>query len=148
MSDPRFIISLAEVGAEYATFLLHSGIVVTDIGKAMTITGDKEVGVGSDGGFLFGKLVAFGKDGVGTIQYEEFIEFDYDTNAAPAVGGKVVVNGAGKVRKATDITGQTAAISGDAQAGGVAVTVSGSIDSNNRVVSVDTTAHTCVVKVS
>lgn len=94
-------VSLEGLYVERVTCKLATGITKADEGKAVTLTGDNTVGLGSDGDPVFGKLVKVEDDGIGAVEFRGFITLE-TTGTAPTVGTVVVVNGAGKVKaKAT-----------------------------------------------
>ncbi|TKJ41041.1 hypothetical protein CEE37_05080 [candidate division LCP-89 bacterium B3_LCP] len=75
---------------------------------ACIISDDNEVGMGTNGSKLFGKVVAVSSevDGNGipatcTVQAGGVARFKYNTGAAPSVNQMVEVDGAGKVRQAS-----------------------------------------------
>lgn len=117
-------ISFDGIGEHYTTYLLKSADNFTqdDEGKAVTITGNGEVGYGSAGDVLIGALLRVEADGVGSVQDRGYIEVGY-VSAAPALKSCVVVNGSGLVSQApADFVGK-----------------------GNTVVSVDTTNQKVVV---
>jgi hypothetical protein len=77
---------------------------------ACTLSGNNQVGMGSAGDRLFGKVVAVSTEltagGIPetcTVQATGVARFKYNTGAAPAVNQLVEVDGAGKVRVASAI---------------------------------------------
>lgn len=75
---------------------------------ACVVSGNNQVGMGSAGGKLFGKVLAVSteEDASGipvtcTVQAGGVARFKYNTAAAPAVNQMVEVDGAGKVRQAS-----------------------------------------------
>ena len=113
--------NLQTVGFLAATFKIHQtagddDLQDDDIGKAVTITGDYEVGPGSDGDILLGKLISLsltdadnGKR-VATVQIGGICTLPV-VATVPSVGDRVVVNGSGSVKQAP-------ALGGDDPAGG------------------------------
>lgn len=85
------------------------------IGKAVTITDDGEVGFGSTGNPLLGKINQYAFDGHVTVQDAGYTEFEGVSGSLPTAGDFVAVNGAGKV-----------------------VTVSAGEGSNSKAINVDT----------
>jgi len=86
--------NLETTGAFYAAFKVHQtansdDLTDADIGKAVTILGNYEVGPGSDGNVLLGKLIDLG--GIMTLPA---------TTTVPSVGNRVVVDGSGSVKQA------------------------------------------------
>lgn len=119
-------ISFEGIHAQYTTYALKASDNITqdDEGKAITVTGNGEVGYGSAGDPLLGILSRVEADNFGSVQDEGYITVEYaSAAAAPEVGKPVVVNGAGLVSQAT------AAIVGR----------------SNTIVSVDTTNRQVVV---
>lgn len=92
------------------------------IGKAVTITDDGEVGLGSSGDPLLGKINQFEFDGHVTVQDAGYTEFEGVSGSLPSAGDFVAVNGAGKV-----------------------VAVSAGAGSNSKAVSVDSANHKVMV---
>ena len=75
---------------------------------ACIISDNNEVGMGSDGDKLFGKVVAVSTEvdanGIPvtcTVQARGVARFKYNSGAAPAVNQMVEVDGAGKVKQAS-----------------------------------------------
>ena len=84
----------------------------TDLDNSLTacvISDDNEVGMGSDGDKLFGKVIAVSEElqsgtsipSYCTVQARGVARIKYDTGAAPSVNEMVEVNGAGKVQQAS-----------------------------------------------
>ncbi|KKX52483.1 hypothetical protein [Brevibacillus borstelensis] len=69
-----------------------------DVGKAVTMIGNNEVGLGSDGNVFVGRLGRVEKDG--TCRVECFGNVEVPSTGAIAVGQQVVVDGKGKVKAA------------------------------------------------
>jgi len=92
------------------------------IGKAVTITGDSEVGFGTTGKPLIGKINQYEFDGYVTVQDAGYTEFEGVSGSLPSAGNFVAVNGAGKV-----------------------VAVSAGAGSNSKAVSVDSANHKVMV---
>ena len=102
--------NLQTVGFLSATFKVHQtagsdDLQDDDIGKAVTLTGDYEVGPGSDGDILIGKLIALsltdaenGKR-VATVQIGGTCTLSAAATV-PSVGDRVVVDGSGAVKQA------------------------------------------------
>ena len=81
-------------------FVSFSGYNLTSshLNKAVTHTASKTVGLGSDGDGLAGKLMHLDKDGIAvTVQDQGYVVLPY-SGVTPAVGDRVVVDGAGGVR--------------------------------------------------
>jgi hypothetical protein len=102
--------NLATVGFLTATFKIHQTASVddlkdTDIGKAVSLTGNYEIGFGANGAFLLGKLIdlsltdADNGKRVATVQIGGVCTLP-SAATTPVVGNRVVVNGAGAVKQA------------------------------------------------
>lgn len=104
---------------------------------ACVVSDNNEVGMGSDGDKLFGKVIAVSEElqsgtaipAYCTVQARGVARFEYNPDAAPSVNQMVEVNGAGKV--------QQASADADIAAGGHLM--------RGQVIAVDTTNHTCDV---
>jgi hypothetical protein len=107
--------NLESVGAVIATFKVHQtagsdDLTDDDIGKAVTILGSYEVGPGSDGDMLLGKLIdlsltdAEEGERVATVQIAGIMTLSAAATV-PSVGNRVVVNGAGAVKQAPALGG-------------------------------------------
>jgi hypothetical protein len=107
--------NLENVGAVFATFKIHQTEGVDDlkdddIGKAVAITDDYEVGFGSDGEVILGKLVDLtltdADDGkrVATVQVGGVATLPA-TTTLPSLSDRVVVDGDGSVRQAPALAG-------------------------------------------
>ncbi len=94
-------ISCVGVGTVNASFKPHSSLTQDDIGKAVTMTGDNEVGLGANQDELVGRL-AFLDDNatpaVCTVQIDGVMELPF--SGTPSINDKVVVDGAGNVATA------------------------------------------------
>lgn len=118
-------VSFEGIGAKYATYKLKTADNFTqdDEGKAVTVTGNGEVGYGNAGDVFLGTLLRVEADGIGSVQYAGYCEVGYPSGQQPALGAAVVVNGNGLVSQApADFAGK-----------------------GNTVVSVDTTNQKVVV---
>ena len=113
--------NLEATGAVYVSFKVHQTGGVNDleddnIGQAVTIVGNYEVGPGGDGDVLLGKLIDLSltdadlTDRVATVQIAGVMTLP-STATIPSPGDRVVVNGAGSVKQAP-------ALGGDDPAGG------------------------------
>jgi hypothetical protein len=113
--------NLETTGAVYVSFKVHQTTGVNDlsdadIGKAVTIIDNYEVGPGSDGDLLLGKLIDLSltdadTDGrVATVQIAGVMTIPA-TATVPSLGNQVVVDGSGSVKQAP-------ALGGDDPAGG------------------------------
>lgn len=103
------------IGALYASFTIHEtggtpDLSLADRGKAVALSGDNEIALGSDGDRLLGRLENVNGD-VATVQLRGVARLTLAGTADPAVGDAVVVDGAGKIKQAP-------ALAGDDPAGG------------------------------
>jgi predicted RecA/RadA family phage recombinase len=126
--------NLQTVGFLTATFKVHQtagedDLKDVDVGKAVTITGDYEIGPGSNGDILIGKLIHLsltdadvGKR-VATVQIGGICTLP-TVATIPSVGDGVVVDGAGAVKQAPALGSYDPA--GGNVARGTVVEVSGS----------------------
>ncbi len=107
--------NLETAGAVLATFKIHQtggedDLTDDDIGKAISIVGDYEVGLGSDGDVLLGKLIdlsltdADSGSRVATVQVGGIMTLSVAATV-PSVGDRVVVNGSGAVKQAPALAG-------------------------------------------
>ena len=123
------------LGALYATFDIDTtdnkyDLTASNIGDAVSLSGNNEVDHGSDGGELLGRLEHV-DNGLATVQIAGVARFDINTGEdSPQLGNGVVVDGAGKVYQAPAIAGAT----GDPAGGNIA---------RGTVIAVDSTNHTC-----
>ena len=95
------IISCLGAGAVNASFKPKSTITKSDVGKAVTLTANNEVGLGSSQDALVGRLAYLDDAAVPTVctvQIAGVMEVPY--SGSPAIKDKVVVNGAGGVATA------------------------------------------------
>jgi hypothetical protein len=128
--------NLETVGFLCATFKIHQTAGVddlkdTDIGKAVSLSGNNEVNLGANGGQLLGKLIdlsltdADNGKRVATVQIGGVCTLP-TAATVPSVGNRVVVNGAGAVRQAPVLTGYDPA--GGNVARGTVIAVNGTTD--------------------
>jgi len=107
--------NLEGVGAAYGTFSIKQTSGVddlkdADIGKAVQITGNNQVGPATDGSVFLGKLVdltltdADNGKRVGTVQISGIMTVPI-TTTYPVVGDRVVGGASGTVKKAPALTG-------------------------------------------
>lgn len=126
--------NLQTVGFQTATFKVHQtggvdDLKDDDIGQAVTITGNYEVGPGSNGDVLLGKLIHLSLTDadvgrrVATVQIGGICTLAA-VATLPAVGDGVVVDGAGAVKQAPALAGNDPA--GGNVARGTVIDVSGS----------------------
>lgn len=128
--------NLQNIGFLTATFKIHQTATVddlkdADIGKAVSLSGNYEVSLGTNGGILLGKLVdlsltdADNGKRVATVQIGGICTL---TSAAttPVIGNRVVVNGTGAVKQAPVLAAYDPA--GGNVARGTVVSVNGSTD--------------------
>lgn len=97
-----------------ATFLLDSSLTKDDVGTPVAMTGNLEVGLGSDGNPIVGYLESFENrvtEGavVGAVNWHICADFEY-SGTAPVAGDFAVVDGTGKVRKSAAGEAQNALI--------------------------------------
>ncbi len=129
-------LNLETTGALYATFKIHQTAGVDDlqdddIGKAVTIVGNYEIGLGNSGDILLGKLIdlsltdADNGKRLATVQVGGIVTLPAAATI-PAIGNRVVVNGAGAVRQAPALTGNDPA--GGNVARGTVIKVEGTSD--------------------
>ena len=113
--------NLETTGAVYVSFKVHqtagvNDLADSDIGSSVTILGNYEVGPGSDGDLLLGKLIdlsltdADEAGRVATVQIAGVMTLPAAATV-PSLGNRVVVDGAGAVKQAP-------ALGGDDPAGG------------------------------
>jgi len=126
--------NLETIAPVYATFAVHQTTGVDDlkdldVGSAVTLTGDYEVGPASDGSAILGKLISLslsdidnGKR-VATVQIGGTMELPI-TTTYPEVGDRVVCGADGTVKKAPALTDYDPA--GGNIARGLVLAVSGS----------------------
>ncbi len=109
------------IGALYATFQIHkSGEVYdldeTHLGHAVSLCGNHEINLGSDGSMLLGRLEHVNGN-LATVQIRGVVRLALSAGkTAPNVRNGVVVDGAGKVYQAPAIPGGT----GDPAGGNIA----------------------------
>lgn len=133
------------IGTWHATYMADNGLksVAGDgrttmnrdavIGKAVALTGADTCGYGADGAPLLGAIYQYEYDGYVTVTTRGYVELPCVDGSEPAVGDVVCVNGAGAVKK------WAPTMTFGAETHPVPVLY------GPRVVSVDTTANTCVV---
>jgi hypothetical protein len=95
-----------------ASVVTASGVAAVE-GKAVTITGNGEVGFGSDGNKLLGLVDKYESDGYLTVQTGGYATFPGVSGSLPTAGDFVVVNGSGAVKASTGAVGPAKAISVD-----------------------------------
>jgi len=126
--------NLETIGFQTATFKVHQtagedDLTDSDIGKAVTIMGNYEVGHGTDGAILTGKLIdlsltdADNGKRVATVQIGGVCTLP-TAATVPSVGNRVVVNGGGAVKQAPALAGNDPA--GGNIARGTVIVVNGS----------------------
>ena len=92
-------VQFEEIAEHHTTFKNdpNNALVAADIGKAVVLIANKTVGLGWDGGRIKGILKVIEDDGVVVVQdggYKEEVGY----SSVPAVGDRVVSDGAGKVK--------------------------------------------------
>lgn len=90
------------IGALYGTFDVDQtendyDLTADDVGKAVALSGDNEVDLGSDAGLLLGRLEHV-QEGLATVQVSGVVRLPY-VSPAPTVGDQVVINGSGSVKQ-------------------------------------------------
>ena len=95
--------------------------------KAVTLTGDAEVGFGANGDFLLGRIHQYEFDGRVTVQDQGYCTLPGNVDAFPKAGDWVVVDGNGAVKPsvADEVPVPTNAfvVSADSGAGTVVVRI-------------------------
>lgn len=98
-------LSYEVVRTQTLPFKAHVSLTLEDIGKAVTLTDDFEVGLGSAGDLLVGKLVYVEDDNVCTVEVGPTLVFAGVSGSIPEAGDFVAVDGQGCVVKATAVSG-------------------------------------------
>ena len=100
-------VKFEEIGAAHTTYINNptNPLTINDINKAVVLVTDKTVGLGWDGADIIGILKRVEDDGYVTVQDEGYKE-EVPYAVEPAIGDRVVSDGAGKVKPA----GSTSAI--------------------------------------
>jgi hypothetical protein len=128
--------NLEATGAVFATFSIHQtggvdDLKDSDIGKAVRLTGNNEVGPATDGSVFLGKLVdltltdADNGKRVATVQISGVMIVPI-TTTYPQVGNRVVGGASGTVKQAPVLTGYDPA--GGNIARGTVIAVNGTTD--------------------
>jgi hypothetical protein len=128
--------NLEATGAVFATFSIHQtggvdDLKDSDIGKAVRVTGNNEVGPATDGSVFLGKLVdltltdADNGKRVATVQISGVMTVPI-TTTYPQVGNRVVGGASGTVKQAPVLTGYDPA--GGNIARGTVIAVNGITD--------------------
>ncbi len=118
------------IGALYATFGIHKtgenyDLNETHLGQAVVLSGTNEIGLGSDGVQLLGRLEHVA-GGLATVQIQGIVRLPLNSGkTAPSVGNGVVVDGAGKVYQAPSIAGASGDPAGGNIARGTTIAVNG-----------------------
>jgi hypothetical protein len=111
-------VSNKNVFSEFRTF--QTTLTSADVGKAVTMTGNNTVGLGADGDTFVGVLERVEKDGIARVRCFGNVKVPY--SGTVAVGNRVVVDGAGKVKAVTtQVNGRGFVSVVDAAAGTVEV---------------------------
>ena len=118
-------VQFEEILENHTTYLNdpNNELETTDIGKAVCLIANKTVGFGWDGADVIGILKVVHADGVVVVQdagYKEEVPY----SSVPAVGDRIVSNGAGSVKPVASSAGV----------------------GSHKVVSVDTTNEECILK--
>ncbi len=119
------------IGAEYATFqaapAIQAAVAVSGAayveGKAVTITGNGEVGFGTNGAPLLGKALKYEGDGYLSVQYKGYTALPGVRGSLPTAGSFLVVDGAGAVKASAGAVGPARAISVDSTTNTVMVLI-------------------------
>lgn len=91
------VVQFEEIAENHTTYI-NDGTLTTDyLGKAVVLVANKTVGLGWDGGRVKGILKRVEPDLKVVVQDEGYKE-DVPYSSAPAVGDRIVSNGAGKVK--------------------------------------------------
>ncbi len=120
------------IGAAYATFkaadAIKTAVTASGVGyiegKAVTITGNDEVGFGANGAPLLGKALKYEGDGYLSVQYKGYTVLPGVSGSLPTAGNFLVVDGAGAVKASTGAVGPARAISVDSTYNTVMVLIS------------------------
>ncbi len=107
------------VGSTYATFAIDTtgsdyDLTVDNEGDAVALSADNEVDHGSDGDPFLGQAISV-QDDIAVVQVAGVVRVPYNNAAAPTVGGKVVVDGAGKVKDSATGRGLVLAVDATAE---------------------------------
>lgn len=94
-------LSYSIVRTQTLPFKAHVSLTLDDAGKAVTLTDDYQVGLGSSGDPLIGKLVHLENDGVCTVEVGPTLVLSGVSGALPNEKDLVVVDGEGCVIAAT-----------------------------------------------
>ncbi len=126
--------NLETIAPVLATFSIHrtggaDDVADADIGKAVTLTGNNEIGPAGDGDLLLGKLIALtlddGDDGrLATVQVGGICRLPISATN-PTVGDRVVGGGSGTVKQAPAVASDPA---GGNVARGTVLAVNGATD--------------------
>jgi len=121
------------IGALYATFQIHKSgefydLNETHLGHAVSLCGNNEINLGSDGSMLLGRLEHVNGN-LATVQIRGVVRLALSAGkTAPIVRNGVVVDGAGKVYQAPSIPGGTGDPAGGNIARGTALSVNGTTE--------------------
>ena len=139
MADPRKIVDFTLIGQKRATFAYGNTIDHDTAlpekykGLAVKISADNQIQLCGDGDWIFGFISLTEGDGLCSVVWDGVVENARKGNGATVTTGAGLVGALGPssalgyVKDAPGITGQTAALDGNAAAGGVAVTITGSV---------------------
>jgi hypothetical protein len=128
--------NLESIGEVLATFNIKQtagtdDLTDADVGKAVTLTADDEIGPGGDGDILLGKLIGLsledGRDGgrFATVQIAGVCRFNMGSTN-PVIGNRVVCGANGAVKQAPALAGNDPA--GGNIARGTVLSVNGTAD--------------------
>jgi len=99
-----------KANAALVSMVAVSGVAAVE-GKAVTLTGNGEVGFGSAGDKLLGKLDKYESDGYVTVQDAGYASMPGVSGNLPTYNAFLVVNGNGAVMPSTGAVGPARAIS-------------------------------------
>jgi hypothetical protein len=107
------------IGGVYATFNVdmtgaNYDLTSTHEGLAVSLSGNNEVDLGSNGGLFVGKVISVQTD-IAVVQIRGVLRVPYNTGTPPSVGGLVVVDGAGKVKGSVSGRGLVIAVDASAE---------------------------------
>jgi hypothetical protein len=101
MPDPRNVISVESIDANYVTLLTDAvtilfditqldGAAVATIGQAVSLSGNSTVQLASDAEGVIGKLISVEGDNKATVQFEGFMRLPGGSAATLTLGSSIV----------------------------------------------------------
>ncbi|GMV65065.1 MAG: hypothetical protein KJ050_14605 [Candidatus Omnitrophica bacterium] len=107
------------VGSLYGSFQIDGtspnyDLTDANVGQAVGLSGNNEVDLGSNGGAFLGRLVSVQTD-IAVVQLRGVMRIPYNAASAPALGGTVVLDGAGKVKSSASGRGIVIALDSTAE---------------------------------